>query len=298
MNREAFVRAFDALAFSSDFNEKTKRLLRQTAAERKESTMNKHKLTTKGRIALIAAALALILTLTAGAAAVKFLLPKEAQEYLQMEDLHIADVLADGSFDVENVTAVKQAVRSEGHTIAFEAIVEGTQLKPDILSVLAAAQAGDLSQIEFHPENAVYAVLTVVKDDGGPVLGLDPVYELHSELGAALFIQGIPPLYYHCAGQFITIENTAYMFVPLHEAAIFADRELRICVYGSFAPAENILGMDEDGLPEFKASYHGIKAMFEVDLDDSLADHAAVAALEEQRPFLPTEWELNHGLAG
>ena len=296
MTRKDFIRAFDELTFSSDFNETAKRRLYAAAQERKEQTGMKHRISKKAKIALIAAALILALGLSAGAAA-HFMLPKEAQEFMQMEDLHIADVLANGEFDVQNVTAVKQAVRSQGHTITFEAVVEGTLLKANVLSQLMALRTGDLTQIEETPEKATYAVITVKKDGGGPVLGLDPVYELHSNLGASLCIQGIPPICHSYVGQFITIENTVYMFVPLLEAAIFADRELRICVYGSFAPGENILGMGKDGLPEFKASYHGIRAMFEIDLDDSLADHAAVAAMEEKSPFLPTDWERAHGLA-
>ena len=93
------------------------------------------------------------------------------------------------------------------------------------------------------------------------------------------------------------MDDVVYMFIPLSDAGIFADRELRLCIYGSFAPAENILTMDEDGLPVFQSEYAGIRAIFEIDLDDSLANHEAVAALEAERPFLPTEWEIEHGLA-
>ena len=296
MTHKDFIRAFDELTFSSDFNETAKRRLYAAAQERKEQTGMKHRISKKAKIALIAAALILALGLSAGAAA-HFMLPKEAQEFMQMEDLHIADVLANGEFDVQNVTAVKQAVRSQGHTITFEAVVEGTLLKADVFSQLEAMRTGDPTQIQRTPEEATYAVITVKKDGGGPVLGLDPVYELHEKLGASLFIQGIQPLYYHLQANYISIDDTVYMFVPLHDAAIFADRELRIGLYGDFAPTENILTMDKDGLPVYKASYRGIRAIFQVDLDDSLADHAAVAALEEERPFLPTDWERAHGLA-
>ncbi|MBQ6163907.1 MAG: hypothetical protein IJK23_05485 [Clostridia bacterium] len=302
MNSEDFKRSFDALTFSSDFNEKTTRLLQQTLAasesRKEQSKMKRKKLTGKGKVILIAATLALVLAVTASAAAIRFTLPQRAAEFMNIEGGHISEILADGTFDAAGITAVKQAVRSNGHTIVFEGITEGVQLKADIFSVLAGMNGGDISDIETTAVDVTYAVLSVTNDAGGPVLGLDPVYELHSELGCSLCVQGIEPIDLHYGGQFIDVDDVVYMFIPLNDAAIFADRELRLCVYGSFAPFSNILTMDKDGLPAFKRAYNGIQASFEIDLDDSLADHDAVAALEAERPFLPTEWEISHGLAG
>ena len=62
MNSEDFKRSFDALTFSSDFNEKTTRLLQQTLAasesRKEQSKMKRKKLTGKGKVILIAATLA------------------------------------------------------------------------------------------------------------------------------------------------------------------------------------------------------------------------------------------------
>ena len=118
-------------------------------------------------------------------------------------------------------------------------------------------------------------------------------------MGCGLYVQGIEPVVWHYVGQFIVVDRVAYVFVPLHDAMMYADRELRICLFGDFAPMLNIMEMnEEDGLPRFNASYDGIQATFTVDIDDSLADRAAVAAFEEKEPFLPSDWEIKHGLAG
>ncbi|MBQ7637635.1 MAG: hypothetical protein IJS90_01875 [Clostridia bacterium] len=260
--------------------------------------MKNKKLTGKGKVILIAAALVLVLAVSASAAIIRFTLPQRAAEFMHIEDGHISEVLADGTFDSEGVTAVKQAVRTNGHTVIFEGIAEGTRLKANILELLAAAQSGDMSQVKTETVKERYAVLSVTNDAGGPVLGLDPIYELHDKLGGCLSIQGIEPLYFNYVGQFIDVDDVVYMFIPLTEAGIFADRELRLCVYGSFAPGGNILTINEDGLPVFRSDYTGIQAMFEIDLDDSLADHEAVAALEAKEPSLPTAWEIEHGFAG
>lgn len=302
MNGEEFKRSFAAIDFSSDFNEKTTRLLQQALTApgngKELPIMKQRKLACKSRVVFIAAALVIALAVTASAAVIRFALPQRAAEFMHIDDGHIFDILADGTFDADGITAVKQAVKTNGHTVVFEGIAEGTRLKADILELLAVAQGGDTSSIKTETVKERYAVLTVTNDEGGTVLGLDPDHELHSELGCSLCVQGIDPIYFHYDGQFIVVDDVVYMFIPLNDAAIFADRELRLCVYGSFAPFSNIITIDKDGLPAFKRSYTGIQASFEIDLDDSLADHDAVAALEAEQPFLPTEWEIRHGLSG
>ena len=129
------------------------------------------------------------------------------------------------------------------------------------------------------------------------MLGYEDISDLHEHLGCFLFIQGIDPVVHHYVGQFTVVDNVAYIFVPLHEAEIFADRELRIFVFGNWAPDYRILGMGSDGLSFFKPSYDGLQASFTVDIDDALADHEAVKALQEKLPLLPTKWEVSHGMA-
>lgn len=303
MKSKAFRESFDALEFSSDFSARTKALLqsRLPACDGKEPNMKRKTLTKKGRIILLAAALALILTATAGAAAVRFLLPQKAQDFINLDEARLTDVLA--GFDVvpDDVTAVGQSVKSKGQTIAFEGIVEGKRMQYNILQVLEAmnnhedmAEASKTWDKEYV--DMKFAVLTVKADDGGPVLGIEDESELHQKLGCFLTIQGIHPVYHHYVGQFTLVDNIAYIFVPLSEAQIYADRELRICVFGNWAPDYNILGMGSDGLPFYQPDYDGLQASFVLDIDDSLADHEAVAALQEKEPLLPTEWEKAHGM--
>lgn len=304
MKSKVFRDSFDALAFSSDFKARTKALLqsRLPACEGKERTNMKPHLGKNVKIIMLAAALALILTATAGAVAAKFLLPQKAKDFVNLDNSRLADVLEGFDVTVDGVTPVGKAVQSKGQTVAFEGIVEGKRLQYNILQVLEAmnnredlAEASKTWDKEYV--DMTYAVLTVRANDGGPVLGIADEIDLHQNLGCFLFIQGIDPIVHHCVGQFVVEDNIAYIFVPLHEAQIFADRELRICVFDWFAPDHNMVEMDENGITHFKDSYDGMQATFVVDIDDSFADHEAVAALQEKEPLLPTAWEKAHGMA-
>lgn len=301
MERNDFKEAFDGIAFSDDFNEETKRLLRQKLEEKGENTVMKQSYFAKKstRALLIAAALAVVFAATVGAV-VHFTMPKTARDFLQLEDSRLAQILADGSVEgVDGVRIEKDSVKTAGQTVSMEAVLDGTAIRPDIAALLNVVNnRGDASSLTFTAKKEYWAVLTVSADDGGPVLGCADESELHGKLGCALFIQGIEPIVWHYDGQFIIVDDVAYLFVPLHDAVMYADRELRVCVYGDFAPALNIMAMNEaDGLPRFNDDYDGLQAAFTVDFDDDLADHHAVAVFEEKQPFLPSEWEKAHGLA-
>ncbi len=301
MERNDFKEAFDGIAFADDFNEETKRLLRKKLEEKGEDTVMKQSFFAKksARALLIAAALVVVFAATVGAV-VHFTMPDEAQRFLQLEDSHLAQILADGSVEgVEGVRVEKGSVKTAGQTVSMEAVLDGTAVKADLASLLNRMNnRDDADSLIFTAKKEYYAVLTVSADDGGPVLGCADESELHHKMGCALFIQGVEPIVWHYDGQFIIVDDVAYLFVPLHDAVMYADRELRVCVYGDFAPALNIMAMDEaDGLPRFNDDYDGLQAAFTVDFDDDLADHHAVAVFEEKQPFLPSEWEKAHGLA-
>ena len=303
MKAEDIRNSFDQLRFSSDFRERTVRRLNAAASERKEPQMKNRKLSKKGRVVLLAAVLAVIFTVSAGAAAARFLLPQKAQEFISLTDLRLYDSLEKGSiltenFDVENVTEVKTAVKTNGHTVAFEGIVEGQRTKYPYEALYAAMQNHTVPDpATAYVVDERYAVLTVSADDGGPVLGVTDDIDLHHKLGAFVFIQGIDPVVHSYVGQFIEDENVVYFFVPIKEVEKYADRELRICVFENWAPDHNIFGMGSDGLPFFRLGYDGLRASFVLDLDDSLADHEAVKAEQDLLPLLPTRWEVSHGMA-
>ena len=301
MEQDDFKKAFDGIAFSEDFNETTRQLLRRKLEEKGESIVMKQSLFSKkgAKALLIAAAMIVVFAATVGAV-VHFAMPNEAQRFLQLQDSHLAQILADGSVEgVEGVRIEKGSVKTAGQTVSMEAVLDGTAIRPDIAALLNMVNnREDASSLTFTAKKEYWAVLTVSADDGGPVLGCEDESELHSHLGCALFIQGVEPIVWHYDGQFIMVDHVAYLFVPLHDAMMYADRELRICVYGGFAPMLNIMTMSEaDGLPRFNDSYEGLQATFTVDFDDDLADHHAVAVFEEKEPFLPSEWEKAHGLA-
>ena len=302
MERKNFQEAFDNIPYSEDFCERTKQLLleRLETKEIKEEVKPKRLAAKRTRTILIAAALVVVFAVTVGAV-VRFTMPKTARDFLPLEDSRLSEILADGSVaGVNGIRIEKKSVRTAGQTVSMEAVLDGTVIRPDIAAMLNMMNNhGDASGLTFTAKQEMWAVLTVTADDGGPVLGYEDESELHHNMGCALFIQGIEPINWHYDGQFIIVGNVAYVFVPLHDAMMYADRELQICVYGAFAPALNIMTMNEaDGLPRFNASYDGIQATFTVDIDDSLADRAAVAAFEEKEPYLPSDWEIAHGLAG
>lgn len=302
MERKDFQEAFDSIPYSEDFNERTKQLLleRLEKKEIKEEVKPKRLVAKRTRTILVAAALVVVFAVTVGAV-VRFTMPKTARDFLPLEDSRLSEILADGSVaGVNGIRIEKKSVRTAGQTVSMEAVLDGTVIRPDIAAMLNMMNNhGDASGLTFTAKQEMWAVLTVAADDGGPVLGCGDESELHRKMGCGLYVQGIEPVVWHYVGQFIVVDRVAYVFVPLHDAMMYADRELRICLFGDFAPMLNIMEMnEEDGLPRFNASYDGIQATFTVDIDDSLADRAAVAAFEEKQPFLPSDWEIKHGLAG
>ena len=302
MERKDFLNAFDSIPYSEDFNERTKQLLleRLEKKEIKEEVKPKRLVAKRTRTILVAAALVVVFAVTVGAV-VRFTRPKTARDFLPLEDSRLSEILADGSVaGVNGIRIEKKSVRTAGQTVSMEAVLDGTVIRPDIAAMLNMMNNhGDASGLTFTAKQEMWAVLTVAADDGGPVLGCGDESELHRKMGCGLYVQGIEPVVWHYVGQFIVVDRVAYVFVPLHDAMMYADRELRICLFGDFAPMLNIMEMnEEDGLPRFNASYDGIQATFTVDIDDSLADRAAVAAFEEKQPFLPSDWEIKHGLAG
>ena len=301
MERDDFKKAFDGITFSEDFHERTRRLLLERLEAKGENPMANQRFLTKkrGKALLIAAALIVVFAATVGAV-VHFTMPETARNFLQLEDSRLSEILADGSVaGADGIRIEKKAVKTAGQTVRMEAVLDGTAIRPDIAAMLNIMNnRGDADGLTYTAQQQRWAVLTVTADAGGPVLGYEDESELHHHLGCGLCVEGIDPIVWHYAGQFIIVNHVAYLYVPLHDAMMYADRELRICVYGDFAPMLNIMEINEkDGLPRFNAGYDGIQAMFTVDIDDSLADHAAVAAFEEKEPFLPSEWEIAHGLA-
>ena len=301
MERKNFQEAFDNIPYSEDFCERTKQLLleRLETKEIKEEVKPKRLAAKRTRTILIAAALVVVFAVTVGAV-VRFTMPKTARDFLPLEDSRLSEILADGSVaGVNGIRIEKKSVRTAGQTVSMEAVLDGTVIRPDIAAMLNMMNNhGDASGLTFTAKQEMWAVLTVTADDGGPVLGCEDESELHRKMGCGLYVQGIEPVVWHYVGQFIVVDRVAYVFVPLHDAMMYADRELRICLFGDFAPMLNIMEMnEEDGLPRFNAFYDGIQATFTVDIDDSLADRAAVAAFEKKQPFLPSDWEIKHGLA-
>ena len=300
MERKDFQKAFDNIPYAEDFNERTKQLLLDRL-ETKENTTAKPKRFAAKRTKMLLTAAALIAAFAVTVGAVyRFTMPKEARDFLQLEDSHLSEILADGSVQgVDGVRVEKKSVKTAGQTVTMAGVLDGTAIRADIAALLNMMNNhGDASDLTFTAKKECWAVLTVTADDGGPVLDCEDESDLHHRMACGLFIQGIDPVVWHFAGQFILVDNAAYVFVPLHDAMMYADRELRICLYGDFAPDYGIMGLNEDdGLTYFKEGYDGLQATFTVDFDDDLADHAAVAAFEEKEPYLPSDWEIAHGLA-
>lgn len=242
----------------------------------------------KYKALLIAAAVFIILAIGTGAA-YQFMLPDGLNKQLELHEMNIRTVVDVEKADENSVRTVRKTVNKNGYTVNFEAIIDGYVILPEITKVLRG-----FDPAEEIREDRIYAVMTITRDDGKSVLApdsdmpscicCDPFFSFNftpvvkGYAPNSVMFTGTPWLYEE--------NNVLYYLCDITDVAKFADRDLAIIlcgeqeiVYGTF------VRMDEKGEYYFVDTYDGMGAIFDFDLDDSLADSEAAAKDIAERPY-------------
>ena len=251
-------------------------------SSRKKQTMGK-----RLKAILAAAAIFIILTIGAGAA-YQFMIPDGLNEELALNDMHIKTVVDTEKADENSVRTMQKTVTSNGYTVTFEAIVDGYVIRPKFIENLMC-----FSTTEEIREDKIYAVMTITRDDGKSVLepdGYMPAcfccdgFSFNFDIlvkgyapNSAMFSRG--PWYHE-------ENNILYYLCDLSDAAKFADHELSIIIFDEPTLDGTIARMDKNGDFYIVDTYDRMAVIFDIDLDDSLADPEAVRKDMEERPYI------------
>lgn len=231
----------------------------------------------KLKAVLIAAAMVVIFAVTTGAA-YRFIVPKELEESIGFTSEYIKTVIDNENVDEGSVQVLEKSVNANGYNVTFEAIAEGYVMRPEFTDSL---------KYITHSVDKTYAIFTIRRNDGNKVFlngnrGLDP-----SKLDYIILMHGYAPsnaMFEHGMG-FYEENNVLYIACDITDAYIFADKELSIAIVGQYFVDGTILRMNEQGDFYFVDTYDGIKAMYDLDIDDKYADPEVAKELIKNRCF-------------
>ncbi len=237
---------------------------------------------------LVAAAVFIVLAIGTGAA-YRFILPDGLNKELGLNDMHIKTVVDVEKADENSVRTVQKTVKRNGYTVNFEAIVDGYVILPEFTKFLRG-----IDTAEEIREDRIYAVMTITRDDGRSVTApdgyipscvcCDPFFSFNftpvvkGYAPNSVMFTGTPWLYEE--------NNVLYYLCDITDVAKFADRDLAIILCGEQEGTHGtFVRMDEKGEYYFVDTYDGMGAIFDFDLDDSLADPEAAAKDMAERPY-------------
>ncbi len=240
----------------------------------------------KLRNALIAAVIVLLFAVSAGAA-YQFMLPDGLNEQLELHEMNIKTVVDFDKADENSVRTVQKTVSKNGYTVNFEAIIDGYVILPEITKMLRG-----LDSNEEIREDRIYAVITITRDDGKNVFFPDEniacdCCRMWPDFIVA--VKGYAPNFITSMGTPWIYEegNVMYFLCDITDVAKFADHDLSLIIYNSEFVYEGMIArMDENGEYYLVDTYDDLGAIFDFDLDDSLADPEAVAKDMAERPFV------------
>lgn len=247
MTRKEYRAAIDAVELSEDFQERTIRRLEQET--RKEIPMMK-----KARNVLFAACIAAALIVSA-AAAIHILTPKDVAAFQGDKTLAAA-------FDGEGAVILDQTAQCGEYTFRLAGIVSGAGLS------------------DFCPDadaNRSYLVVSRTRSDGEPIQ-----QAAITDYTVTPLVAGYNPWevnIWTLGGDVSAfVENgIAYYLYEFDSIEIFAGHTVYLAVYEGFAaPGTDVFTKAEDGSISFNPNFSAPHAIFEVPLDPSKADPAAV----------------------
>jgi len=256
MNRDDYRKAFGALSFSADFEERTADLLRARARElekeRNDMTFGK----TKKMAVLIAACIALLAMSVS--AAVAWLTPAQvAEEYDQ-------PLLAE-AFNGPDAITINETVESGDFAITLLGLVSGEDL-----DVLNSGVDGART----------YAVLALRNLDGTPIeqQTFDLIKYTMTPLVAGCSPAAVNVYTLTSGASGMAKDGVYYYLLDTGSIEMFADRTVYMAFYEGGAPSNSIFTVAEDGSISFAEDFEGVQALFTLPLDPAKADPVAAEA--------------------
>ena len=291
----------DHVSFDADFCRDTAELLKQ-AAKKKERVNMKNKNRRTAKFIAVAAALAL-LSLTAFAV-VKFVIPQQLFDSMEVDLESLQAVVDVDNADADSVKTVQKTFSNKDFSMTFEAIAKGKALRsvwnfersgsgqPTAHSVSDILNNAMDHEPERQMVDSIYAIFTVRRNDGGVVLYAEDGKGLTcADLGYCLLIKGYYPnpnmLFDEDHWDIGTYEdgNVLYVACDITNAAAFADQDLSIAFTNTMVPTIDILAMTPEGDFYYKDDYTGVPGLYDFDLDDSLSDPVKAAAFKANGTF-------------
>ena len=252
MNWNDYRKAVDALPFSDDFQERTEKLVRQSAQTEKECIVMK-----KRGIYRIAAAAAAVAVLTVSAyAASRWRSPA------QVAEMHGDPVLAQ-AFESGDAVKLNQTVETGDLAVTLAGLVSGE----------------NLSRWSSQADQArTYAVMILESLNGTPLNTDDfPLGEYTlTPLVAGFTPWSVNSWTLDAGASLLEQDGVLYYLLDVRSIEMFADHTVYLAFYQGTVPGRDTFTMAENGTIAFAGDFEGPHALFTLPLDRSKADPAAV----------------------
>ena len=258
MNRETYRKAFDAIPFSPDFQDRTTELLRDRLREQEKEEHSMHMGKTKKLAVLIAAAIALLAVSVS--AVMLWLSPAQVAERLE-------DSVLAAAFDSEDAVLLEETAQVGDYTVTLAGLVSGKDL-----SRAPAEYNGQLVS------DRTYAVFSLARTDGEPLEEL-PDGLSYSPLVSGYHVSAVNSWTLGATCQSFVQDGVAYYLFDTQNLEIFADHTVYFAIYEGGVPNPATFPTAEDGSISLAEGVQG--ALFTLPLDASKADPAAANAFVE-----------------
>ncbi len=165
----------------------------------------------------------------------------------------------------------------------------------ELLGMTSGKNLDEIVDADIDKEHT-YIVGAITKKDGAPMtdysgLIITPLVEGYEPWQINIFSLGDGSKH-----SFI-YEGVEYFLIKCGSVEIFADKQVYIAAYEGLKPDRETFAFSKDGVISFNKSYTGAKALFEIPLDESKADPAAVKALLEKHGWdtVPLVYGISEG---
>ena len=258
MNRETYRKAFDAIPFSPDFQDRTTELLRDRLREQEKEEHIMYVGKTKKLAVLIAAAIALLAVSVS--AVMLWLTPAQVAERLE-------DSVLAAAFDSADAVALNETGTVGDYTVTLAGMVSGQDL-----SRAPAEYNGQLIS------DRTYAVFSLARTDGEPLEEL-PDGLSYSPLVSGYHVNAVNAWTLGATCQSFVQDGVAYYLFDTQNLEMFADHTVYFTIYEGGVPNSATFPTAEDGSISLAEGVKG--ALFTLPLDASKADPAAAEAFVE-----------------